>query len=408
MALKLRRGTEAERLVYTPEEGELVYTTDAKKVWIGDGTTVGGNPVTTTGAGGEFGMLNLIDDTTPQLGGNLDLNNFSINGVGEINIDGSIYATGNINLGNDPADTINVGGQITGSLVPLNSGAYTLGTLSNNWGGIFAEGINVAGEASVNSIVLSGSIKNADSSVVYDASSGVLNATTISANAVTADLTGSVFGDDSTTIIDGLTNSLSTGTITISGGSITSSEDLLFGTEEEPLVNITVRAIENTTIYSRTEGGGKGYISLKTGRGTFDSPAALQPNDELGGIVINGYVDGTENAALAGLVGFFVDSDANINPGDSFIKSSLALLVSTDTSQDAENAFLLNSSGVATSNAFAANKYMQLPVFADDAARLAAIPTPGKGMMVFMEAGTVPAATNQMQVFDGTNWVNAS
>lgn len=50
----------------------------------------------------------------------------------------------------------------------------------------------------------------------------------------------------------------------------------------------------------------------------------------------------------------------------------------------------------------------QLPVYADDTARLAAIPTPAKGMMIFITSGTTPAATNQMQVFDGTNWVNAS
>ena len=46
MALRLRRGTDAERLVITPVEGELLYTTDTKTVYIGDGTTQGGNRVT--------------------------------------------------------------------------------------------------------------------------------------------------------------------------------------------------------------------------------------------------------------------------------------------------------------------------------------------------------------------------
>ena len=32
MALRLRRGTDAERLLVTPLEGELVYTTDTKKI----------------------------------------------------------------------------------------------------------------------------------------------------------------------------------------------------------------------------------------------------------------------------------------------------------------------------------------------------------------------------------------
>lgn len=43
--LKLRRGTDTQRTGITLEQGELGYTTDAKRVWVGDGFTVGGNVV---------------------------------------------------------------------------------------------------------------------------------------------------------------------------------------------------------------------------------------------------------------------------------------------------------------------------------------------------------------------------
>lgn len=43
--IKLRRGNESERVQVIFEEGELVYTTDSKKVYIGDGTTTGGTNV---------------------------------------------------------------------------------------------------------------------------------------------------------------------------------------------------------------------------------------------------------------------------------------------------------------------------------------------------------------------------
>ena len=43
--LKLRRGTDAQRQAVTLEQGELGYTTDAKRVWVGDGFTVGGNNI---------------------------------------------------------------------------------------------------------------------------------------------------------------------------------------------------------------------------------------------------------------------------------------------------------------------------------------------------------------------------
>lgn len=47
MALRLRRGTDAERITIIPLEGELIYTTDTEKVYVGDGTTAGGNLIST-------------------------------------------------------------------------------------------------------------------------------------------------------------------------------------------------------------------------------------------------------------------------------------------------------------------------------------------------------------------------
>ena len=84
MALRLRRGTDAERLLVTPLEGELVYTTDTKKIFVGDGTTIGGTLVA--------GLNSVLADTTPQLGGNLDLNSKNITGIGNVTIDGTVTA----------------------------------------------------------------------------------------------------------------------------------------------------------------------------------------------------------------------------------------------------------------------------------------------------------------------------
>lgn len=43
MSLRLRRGLEVDRTSVTPEEGELLYATDTKSLYAGDGTTAGGN-----------------------------------------------------------------------------------------------------------------------------------------------------------------------------------------------------------------------------------------------------------------------------------------------------------------------------------------------------------------------------
>lgn len=70
MSLKLRRGTNTQRTGITPAEGELIYTTDTKKLYIGDGSTIGGIAVDTSGSG----ITDIVQDTTPQLGGDLDAN----------------------------------------------------------------------------------------------------------------------------------------------------------------------------------------------------------------------------------------------------------------------------------------------------------------------------------------------
>jgi len=67
MAIKLRRGLESERTTVLFEQGEIVYVTNTKKVYIGDGLTMGGNLVT-----GEE-LLSALDDVvlTSLANGNL-------------------------------------------------------------------------------------------------------------------------------------------------------------------------------------------------------------------------------------------------------------------------------------------------------------------------------------------------
>ena len=42
------------------------------------------------------GLNNIVEDTTPQLGGNLDLNSKNVTGTGNLNITGDVVASGNL------------------------------------------------------------------------------------------------------------------------------------------------------------------------------------------------------------------------------------------------------------------------------------------------------------------------
>jgi hypothetical protein len=68
MALLLRRGVDADRSGITPAEGELIYTTDTKKVYVGDGATAGGNEVTGSGGGGGTAPRTTVSGTTANIG----------------------------------------------------------------------------------------------------------------------------------------------------------------------------------------------------------------------------------------------------------------------------------------------------------------------------------------------------
>jgi len=80
MALRLRRGTDSERLLITPAEGELIYATDTKLLFVGDGVTVGGNAV----------------DTNTQVSLEAALGELSIDSFGDVNSDSTIPGDGDV------------------------------------------------------------------------------------------------------------------------------------------------------------------------------------------------------------------------------------------------------------------------------------------------------------------------
>ena len=104
MALQIRRGLEAN-LPASPADGELLYATDTNKLYVGDGGTA-----QEISGGGSGGINNVIEDTSPQLGGPLDTNGWGIisennadvlinpNGTGLVRMHGNLSVTpaGNI------------------------------------------------------------------------------------------------------------------------------------------------------------------------------------------------------------------------------------------------------------------------------------------------------------------------
>jgi hypothetical protein len=97
------------------------------------------------------GLADVVDDTTPQLGGNLDLNNKDITGTGNVNITGIVTATsfsGNV-TGNVTGDVI---GDLEGSIVfatTITGNTFVGGGIDLS--GLLKESVNItAGKLSAN------------------------------------------------------------------------------------------------------------------------------------------------------------------------------------------------------------------------------------------------------------------
>jgi len=315
MALRLRRGTNAERLTVTPESGEIIYVTDSKKLYVGDGSTVGGNLVS--------GVNDIIDDATPQLGGDLDLNGNNITGNGNININGTITASGNINLGDGSGDTISVGGEVSGNLIPTADNSFDLGSNSNRWRSAFFSNLQVDGQ--LDAIAINGDIIADDSTVVFDAS-----ANTLRAESLTGTFTGNVIGNVTGNVIGNVTGNAAgnhTGTfqgdITATGtfdgdmtGSVFGNDSsvMLDGNSSEIVGNIRVIAADSTDfkiIYRCFEDTDAGHaLLLGRARGTVDAPTALLPGDQTGGVL---FTDASKQSTVGSIYGE-VDPDGTPTP----------------------------------------------------------------------------------------------
>lgn len=190
MALRIRRGTAAELAAITPADGELIYVTDNKALYVGDGATTGGKFLTSGSS----------------LQQNLVLNGRDITGTGNINITGNIHATGSITadgsltLGDSDTDNVVFAADINSSIVPNTTDTFNVGSSTKRWNNVYANQITAAvvgTDTTVHYGTLKGGVVAEDSSLIIDGFTGNIYGTLngdVNGN-VTGDLTGNVSGN---------------------------------------------------------------------------------------------------------------------------------------------------------------------------------------------------------------------
>lgn len=195
MTLRLRRGNDLERQSITFQEGELVYITDTKDLYAGDGTTVGGIKVSNIGS-------------PSSLTQNLNLNGYNIQGSGTISAtafvgDGSALTGIDIGVQSGQEYDIDIRGRVIGfdSTVIIDPITNTL------YGNFFGDGSNLtnvpgtivsSGDYTIN---IAGYVNTFNNEVMIDPSTKTLFGDFIGSHQ------GSLRADDSTLLVDADTGS---------------------------------------------------------------------------------------------------------------------------------------------------------------------------------------------------------
>lgn len=335
MALRLRRGIDAERLLMTPVEGELIYTTDTKLLYVGDGVTAGGKLVTGAGGGGST-TLDALTDT--------DLTGVENNQV-------LTYLSGTNKW--EPTTLPGVGALALNDLTNVNTGGVA------TWDVLQYDGVNFVP-------------KSIDEALATDIDGSIqINTVGIHTGnvvgSVDGDVTGSIFGDDSTLIVDGINNTITSNQV---------NTNLLNSPIDSPIV---LQSVDRTPvrISAITDGelGGFPYTEYLSSKGTFLNPESVAAGDIVGGWKISGYDADADVGKVSALWISAYEDDAVVT--DTYPKSSASLLISKGG--NTYNQFMFGSEGE-----FKAPGAITPGVFADADARDAGITTPTAGMMVFV------------------------
>ena len=346
MALKVLRGTTAQRTAYVPAVGEPVWDTDTSKLYVGDGTTLGGIAVDIANNSLELNDLDNVITGALTDGDSLVYNASS-----------TVFEAGDATRLNDKSiDQL--------SDIDLTTPATTGQVLK--WNGThFAPADDASTEGS--GIV-----------------PGALYVIDITGD-VTGDLTGNVYADaNSALIVDATNNSVATTSV------VTNIIKSSSPTGAIVLENNNRTPVQITSV---TDGGAGGfpYTDFLSVRGSVEAPTAVLAGDVVGGFKISAYDAVSGEGKVSALLYTSIAADGDVT--EDFPKSSATLLVGAGAG--AYNAYMFGEEGE-----FKAPGAITPGVYADASARDSGITTPTAGMIVFV------TDVAKFQGYDGSAWVN--
>ena len=353
MPLQIRRGTEAERqiLAVAPAQGELIWITDDRKLYIGDGSALARDLVPVTG----FNDDDAVDAVATALSLGTHTNIIFTETAGAINAEvtlsdytgtltadafkGTVVADDSSTLVNAVDGSINLNGTVKGHIIPDANEQYDLGDSLHRFRDLWLSG---------SSIKLGGATITATGSTVDLPAGSTIGGTSITGE-LTGDLTGSVFAKDSSIIIDSddlklfipyiETDEINTSSAFLKIGSADDATTK-FIQQYAPVAGAT-RKIDS--IVDANDGPGD-YVNAT--RGTLTSPSTVLVNDVIRQDLNFAY-DGTSYTIATGIT-HLVDPNGAVSAGA--VPGLLALSTFNDGDGDNPKGILIDSQGQTTIN----------------------------------------------------------
>jgi len=453
MPLQIRRGTDAERLALTQPlaAGELVYTTDGHRLYIGDGTTMGGIGITgytdedardaigtaleagnANNTGITFTKYDAQDKIVATLNGlsqNIALNGHNITGTGNIVISGnvkadfqgSLYADDSTNIINGYLGTVNLNNTIDDHAVPRTTNVNDLGTISKRFRELYlGTGLDIGGYA----ISVSGSSLNLPAGTTVGGVPIISNA---GATSIKRDIQGSVFADDSTLLVDAVMGRI-TGPVfaDVTGnvvgdvrGTLKKADGTILHSATTPYISNTILSITNSTLKSVsgvvtidglgdlgpglviqndntdpgieiqqiTSGINGPQVKFYAAGNSLSSPSVINVNDSIGGLRFNAFLTTTGGNQEA--------SVASINAvltqqGTGLLDPSARIDVTLLNGPNLANAktYSFDAAGTFAAPAVKVGSYNGSSYY----------PSPAAGMIIF------DSSNNHFYGYNGTQW----
>jgi hypothetical protein len=409
MALRLRRGTEAQRTaqVVPFQEGELVYITDTKKLYVGDGTTVGGVPVDIANADISIDQLGDVDTSSVGFSpidgqslvwdsgnitwrpGNAKIEHASIGDLVDVDITSQAPTQGQVLKWSTVAaafvpndDTANSGlVQDDTYQIGINGDVYaadgTSKVLENGTDGTDATFTGVVTAGAGSSLIgdVTGSVYANDASLMVDSANKTL----------TGNLTGSVYDSSANLMVDASTGDITVNNLIMSAGGSVTGPSFALGTDTITAFTDSAPAATGWfNLVGNYDAADALRLTFVKTRGTIFSPTTVQDGDGIASLALAPY-DGSTYLNGGNIYGSVIVDGGNIS-------TAWSLNV-----RDGASATTVTAMAVSP-NTVEFTSVPKVPAFADASARDAGVTNPSVGMIVVTGAN--------FQGYTGSAWVN--